>query len=262
MLTSLAIIGVGKMGGAYAFRLSAAFPSLRLALCDANGANMTDLSAAVMTADANEAVGQADVVLLAVKPQAFDAVAASLSVPLEGKLVISIMAGVPLGKLCGELRTQSVIRSMPNLGVQVGHGMTAWVAGPGVSSAQKDLARHLFNATGSETELDDESSIDAFTALAGSGPAYFFYLGELLQNEAIRKGFSAEASALMAREVLIASGLLMQQGHMTPQQWKEAVASKGGTTEAALRSFEGDDLARLVARAVEAAENRSRSLGA
>ncbi len=262
MFSSLAIIGVGKMGGAYAFRLSAAFPRMRLFLCDANASNMTDLTADVMTTDVNEAIRNAEAVLLAVKPQTFAELTSSLTEPLDGKLMVSIMAGVSLRTLCAELRTQAVIRSMPNLGVQVGHGMTAWVAASEVSSAQKERTRHLFGATGSETELEDEGLLDAFTALAGSSPAYFFYLGELLQKEAVQKGFSEEAATLIAREVLIASGLLMQQGHMSPQQWKQAVASKGGTTEAALHSFASDDLERLVARAVEAAENRSRSLGA
>ncbi len=260
MTHSIAIIGIGKMGGAYAKSLHAAMPEYQLSLCESDAQQLSKFHSAKQSDNPVEAVRDAQVVLIAVKPQSFSALAKQLAGSLHGKLVISIMAGVSLRTLTKSLDTNDVIRCMPNLGVQVHHGMTAWMAGPEVTEEQKECARQIFAATGSQTEVTVETMIDAFTALAGSGPAYFFLLAEQLEQNAKRKGFSDEAARSIGREVLAASGLLMEKSELSPEELKNAVASKGGTTEAALQSLEQEHFASIFASAMDAAEQRSLSL--
>lgn len=266
MQGSIAIIGAGTMGSAFVRELSAALGAERLRVCDRHAEKLDALPAGIRTSDPAAAARGADVVILAVKPQSFEALAKELAGSLGGALAISIMAGVPLARLSEALGVAAIVRAMPNLGTRIGRSLTGWVAGRGVTEAQREDARAIFRAAGAEMELADEGMLDAFTALAGSGPAYFFLLADLLEQSALRLGFDAARARAIARETFVGSALLLDAGGesdaapISPAEWIRSVASKGGTTEAALRVFESGGLDELFARAMDAAAARSRDL--
>jgi pyrroline-5-carboxylate reductase len=256
----IAIIGAGNVGGALYRSLVGVVGEDALFICDTHEAQLAKLGARHALRDAEVAARQGDAVIVAVKPQQFAALASSLAAPLEGKLVISVMAGVTLAKVAKALGSAAVVRCMPNLGAQVGRGATAWIAAPACSPPQVELARRIFRATGIEIEVRDESLLDAFTALGGTGPAYFFYLTELLAENAQAMGFSVEQSRVLAREVLSASARLLETGDRSAADWRHAVTTPGGTTAAAMQAFDEHRFAVAFRAGLEAARRRSEEL--
>ncbi|MEI8230728.1 MAG: pyrroline-5-carboxylate reductase [Candidatus Peregrinibacteria bacterium] len=210
--------------------------------------------------DPKEALREANIVLLAVKPQSAQELLTPLSKVLQGKLIISIMAGISIEKLQGWTGTKAIVRAMPNLPAKVGLGLTGWIASEEVTKDQRIFVAKLFSSVGKEIELTDESMMDALTALSGSGPAYFFLLSELLAAKAETEGFTKEQASLLVSQTLIGSSELLKQSAKSPAEWRAAVTSKGGTTAAALQSFQDADLELIVSDAVDAAITRSREL--
>jgi len=256
----IAIIGAGNVGGALYRSLKDVVGEDALIVCDTHEAQLAKLGARHATGDAAVATRQGDAVIVAVKPQQFGALAGSLTAPLEGKLVVSVMAGVTLASVAKALGAAAVVRCMPNLGAQVGRGATAWIPAPGCSAPQVELARRIFRATGIEIEVRDESLLDAFTALGGTGPAYFFYLTELLAENAQAMGFSADQSRALAHEVLSASARLLESGDRSAADWRRAVTTPGGTTAAAMQAFDEHRFAVAFRAGLEAARRRSADL--
>ncbi len=233
----IAIIGAGTMGTALYSALKEKFDVL---LCGRGD-----------TPDA-------DVVLFCVKPQDFAACVDGLSMNLSQRFVISIMAGVSLKTLTEKTGATAVVRSMPNLPTQVGKGFTAWIASDAVT--EKDFVKSIFAAVGEEMELRDETQLNAITALSGSGPGYFFYFCELLEEKAREWGFSEEESKKIVCATFVGSAKLLETSDKSAGEWKRTVASKGGTTEAALRHLEDGGFGAILKRAMEQAKKRSESL--
>jgi pyrroline-5-carboxylate reductase len=256
----IAIIGAGNVGGALYRCLKGTFPEDALILCDSHEDPLIRTGASHVTRDANEAAHRADALVVAVKPQSFADLARSMTAPLAGRLVITVMAGVQLQTVAAALQVGSVVRAMPNLGAQVGRGVTAWIAAPACTPMQLALARRIFAAAGTGIEVHEESLLDAFTALGGSGPAYYFYLTELLAENAVAMGFDPQQAWTLAREVLSASARLVELGDRTPGEWRKAVTTPGGTTEAAMQSFQERGLAEVFRAGLEAARDRSAAL--
>jgi len=214
-------------------------------------------------------VQQADVVILAVKPQAFPGVATELEsvaaqgtgkTPMDGKLFISILAGVTLNTLYHGLRTERVVRVMPNTPCLVEHGAAAFAVGRGASRADSGLVETLFNAVGIVHELP-EHLLDAVTGLSGSGPAYVYVMMEALSDGGVRMGLPRSvATALAAQTVLGAAQMLLRTGEH-PGVLKDRVASPGGTTIAGLQVLERRGVRSALIDAVEAATLRSQELG-
>ncbi len=210
-------------------------------------------------------------VLLAVKPQMFAELAGQMR-PHMGSawLVVSIMAGVSVERIRTTLGgpVNSVVRVMPNLPASVRQGITA-IARPSASVEPDDLAfvERLFGAVG-QTVAVDEPLMDAFTALAGSGPAYVFLLVEAMVEAGVRAGFARADSERIVRQTLIGAGALLEAEGAAGGKGRDAAAlresvtSKGGTTEAALRVLEARGVAGAVVDAVLAARDRGRELGA
>ena len=202
-----------------------------------------------------------EIIVLAVKPQQIREAIASIKPHLTQPLVLSIAAGVRTQTISESLGTDQVVRAMPNMPALIRAGITAATALSGVSGADRADADRILSAVGTVIWLDDESLLDNVTALSGSGPAYVFYFIEAMQKVALEMGFNeAQARALTMRTFVGASQLAMQSDE-SAAALREKVTSKGGTTAAALASFEGDKVDEAIARAVRAAAARARELG-
>lgn len=233
----IAIIGAGKMGTAIHEKLKGKFD---VSLCG-RGEGC-----------------EGDVIIFCVKPQDFATCVEGLGEDLSERLVISIMAGVSLKTLMEKTGAMQVVRSMPNLPLQVGKGFTAWVCSKAVK--EKEFLKSIFAAIGEEMELSEEDKLDAITALSGSGPGYFFYFCEILEAKAKEWGFSEEEAQKIVRATFVGSAKLLETGEKSATEWKLAVKSKGGTTEAALSRLEADGFDVLMKGALEAAKKRSQEL--
>ncbi len=207
--------------------------------------------------------GAADVVVLAVKPQAFAQVAGEARQFVGSHtLVLSIMAGVPLEATARLTGASRVIRAVPNTPGQIGQGVTAYVSGPGVTEQDRTLAALLLEPLGAVEIIANERLMDVVTAVSGSGPAYVFLLAEVLAATAEKEGLAADVAARLARQTVAGAGALMLETGEAPGQLRKQVTSPGGTTEAALDVLQAaDGLGQVLSRAVRAATERSRALG-
>jgi pyrroline-5-carboxylate reductase len=223
------------------------------------------------TDDNGEVIREANAIVLAVKPQTIDAVmteiAAELAAPRRkssrpGKLFISIAAGITLARLSRGLGKRArVIRVMPNAPAMVGHGMAAMVRARGASVADETLALRIFRAVGDAVSLKDEKLLDVVTALSGSGPAYVYLFAKAMADAAVSEGIPRELAVRMALKTIRGAEHLMRESKRDAADLIRAVASPGGTTEAALRRFAEHGFSDIVAAALHAASDRSRELG-
>lgn len=207
--------------------------------------------------DAIEVVRKSDVILLAVKPQDFADTASMIRPYLNSKkIVISILAGVPISGLQKQLGRSVIVRAMPNLGAQVGASVTAICS---KNKAALKAARVLFEACGGVAELN-EKHFDAVTAVSGSGPAYFFLMMELLQAFAEKNGIDPKSARMLAVQTALGAGKLAVASADAPSVLRERVTSKKGTTDAALTVLKYRKFPKTFFEALQAAVRRSRQL--
>lgn len=204
-----------------------------------------------------------DMIVLAVKPQIMDAVCERLKGGLTPQTpILSIAAGRTLNgfsQIFGE--TQPIIRAMPNTPAAIGQGVTALIANKQVSTQQKEQATALMSAAGLTLWLEDESLMDAVTALSGSGPAYIFLLIEILARAGEQSGLPADQAMSLARQTVIGAAALAATDKDIPAATlRQNVTSPGGTTQAALNILMNGELQELFDRALDAAATRSREL--
>ena len=252
------LIGCGRMGGALA---QAWLGQDRVLVHDPMAA---PLAGAEMLAALDPALVPEDaVIVLAVKPQAFAALAPGLT-PLAGRLVISIMAGIPVAALSAAVGGSGrVIRAMPNTPAAIGQGITAALPGAQVDAADRVRAETLLRAAGDVVWLDAEGDLDAVTAVSGSGPAYFFRVTESLAAAGVVAGLSPELAMKLARATFTGSAALAGQRAESLAALRTEVTSPGGTTAAGLTALdEGAAIDRLMADVVQRAARRSRELSA
>jgi len=218
-----------------------------------------------MTADSGEVARSARRIVLAVKPQGFAEMAATIADAVTAdQLLISIMAGMSTAKVAAAFPgiAARVVRVMPNLCIKVGAGMAGLCAGK--NATEQDLAdvRAMFEAGGGAVVVDDESLIDAVTAISGSGPAYFYYFVEALVAGGVACGLSEADALKLAEFTCLGAGRMMLETGESPAELRRKVTSKGGTTQAALESLAGSGVDQAIAKAVKAAFERGRQLGA
>jgi pyrroline-5-carboxylate reductase len=258
----IGLIGVGNMGGAILEGL------LTKELAGANQIwvydKLTDKAAEfksrwkVHQAPSNaELVRESEILILAVKPQDLKTTLDEMKVQFKDyHVMISILAGTPVQKIQDAAgRKMDMVRAMPNLGAKVGASLTAIT---GTTPKALAAAEAIFSGCGKTMRLD-EKYFDLITALSGSGPAYFFYLMELMAKEGREKGLSADESKLVAVQTALGAALLAASSNEDPAVLRERVTSKGGTTEAALKELV-KTLPQTFGDAIEAAYNRGREL--
>jgi len=204
----------------------------------------------------------AEVLLLAVKPQQMREALASVAGRLARQLVISIAAGIrsaDIKRWLGGYRR--IVRTMPNTPALIGAGITGLFALPEVTDAERRQAESILAAVGETLWIDNEAMMDGVTAVSGSGPAYVFYFIEALQRAARALGFSETQARRLSLTTFLGACRLAVSGDEEVGLLRQRVTSKGGTTEAALRSLDDDLVAEAILRAVRAADTRGRELG-
>jgi len=212
-----------------------------------------------------QAIADAEVIVLAVKPQIMPTIHAELDDILQQQrpLLISIAAGVRLDQLERWFgATLPIVRCMPNTPALIGAGATGLYANHRVSPAQKALAQHILDAAGITRWVDDESLLDTVTGLSGSGPAYFFALVEALEAAAVAQGLPRDTARALAAQTCLGAGRMLVESGEDAAVLRQRVTSPNGTTQAALDSFAADDLAAITARAVAAATRRAVEMAA
>lgn len=213
--------------------------------------------------DNNPATEKADVVVLAVKPQALEGVARGIadSLARSHPLVISIAAGVQVKALRSWLGGEAaLVRSMPNTPALIQSGATGLFAGPGVSEEQRDTAESILRAVGLTRWVDEEAQMDAVTAVSGSGPAYFFLVMEAIEAAAGEMGLDPESARLLTLQTALGAARMAMESSDSPATLRQRVTSPGGTTERALSILEEGKLRELFSQALKGAQTRSREL--
>jgi len=261
---TIALAGAGKMGGAMLTGwLAGGLDAKRVVVIEPHpSAEISALAAkGIRLNPAAKDAGTADTLVVAVKPQMFREAGPGMK-PFVGPntLVVSIMAGTTIAALeqvCGGM----VVRAMPNTPAAIGRGITVAVAANNVSAVQRTTADALLRATGSVEWVEDESLMDAVTAVSGSGPAYVFLLAEELARAGVEAGLPAELATKLARETVAGSGELLHRSEQDSATLRQNVTSPGGTTAAALEVLMGKDgMQPLMIRAIAAATKRSKQL--
>ena len=220
---------------------------------------LRELGGIAIGADNATAAAEADIVVLAVKPQVLGPVCTGLRPALgrPGQLVVSIAAGVRLQSMADWLGARPIVRCMPNTPALLRAGITVLTGNTEVSAAQMDLARALLQAVGECEVVADEALLDPVTAISGSGPAYFFLFMEALTAAGVAQGLTPEQARKLVVETALGAARMAAETPSTLEALRISVTSPKGTTERALQAFEQGDLRGLVARAALAARDRS-----
>ncbi|MCU7881219.1 MAG: pyrroline-5-carboxylate reductase [Candidatus Thiodiazotropha sp. (ex Lucinoma aequizonata)] len=213
--------------------------------------------------DNNLAIAEAGVVVLAVKPQILEQVARRLAETIQRikPLVISIAAGVketPLRDWLGG--DVALVRSMPNTPAMIQSGATGLHAGPGVSETQRDQAESILRAVGLTRWVENESHMDAVTAISGSGPAYFFLVMETIEECAKNMGLDEKTARLLTLQTALGAARMAMESSDSPAILRQKVTSRGGSTESALSILEDGKIRELFSKALQGAQERSREL--
>ncbi|MFT4847729.1 MAG: pyrroline-5-carboxylate reductase [Sediminicola sp.] len=204
----------------------------------------------------------ADIIFVAVKPYHAEELFKDIC-PLvtSDQIIISIMAGVTLDSIQQLSGITKVIRAMPNLPAKVGLGLTSYVASSAISRVELLTVESLLNTTGKSIQVSKESLIDASTGISGSGPAYVFYFMQSMEEAALQMGFSKNDSKVLVSQTFTGAIELFNQSDLSANSWMEKVASKGGTTQAALDSMDDNNVNELIKEAAFAAFSRAVELG-
>ncbi|WP_051376056.1 pyrroline-5-carboxylate reductase [Bradyrhizobium sp. USDA 3256] len=261
---TIALAGAGKMGGAMLTGwLAQGLAPERVAVIDPHLSPEISALAAkgVRLNPQAKDLGTVDTLVVAVKPQSFrDAGAALKSFVGPSTLVVSIMAGTTMSAL-EEVVGGAVVRAMPNTPAAIGRGITVAVPSKRVTAAQRAMTDALLKATGLIEWVDDESLMDAVTAVSGSGPAYVFLLAEELARAGVAAGLPEQLATTLARATVAGSGELLHRSDLPSATLRQNVTSPGGTTAAALEVLMANDgMQPLMTRAIAAATRRSREL--
>lgn len=266
-MTKLLLVGCGKMGSAMLEGwLSQGIAPSDVTVIDPMQANILSKRLGVNgLASADDLTGNEnpDVIILAVKPQMMDdALPAYKAIAGKNTLLLSIAAGKTIGYFENIFGADAaILRTMPNTPAAVGRGMTVGCANSNVSAEQKQLGQKLLEAVGTFGWVEDESLMDAVTAVSGSGPAYVFLLAEVMAKAGVKMGLPEDLAKQLARQTVSGAGELMNQSSEEASTLRENVTSPGGTTAAALAVLMADDaLGPLMDKAIEAATKRSKEL--
>ena len=265
-MNKIAIIGCGNMGLIYAnsFLRYKIVTKDNLLLVEKNEGRQKSLSdmnlGKVVTVDDQEIL-TCNIVILAVKPQDFKDLALTLKGVIHPNCtILSIMAGTEISFITSSLNHPFIVRAMPNLPVEISMGMTAFSASETLPHNQMMLIENLLSTTGRTLYLKEEKQLNAVTALSGSGPAYFFYFMKHLIDAGIKMGLDEHVASILAKQTMLGSFHLINNGQKTLDEYITSVTSKGGTTEAALKTFNEHHMGEVIINGLMNAEHRAEEL--
>jgi pyrroline-5-carboxylate reductase len=256
-----AVIGAGNMGEALIAGLIAYGETpADIAVCEKRPERAAELVSryGISIVEIADSVRNADAVLLVVKPQDMAAVLAEVGAAIDpAAVVVSFAAGKKIEFISANLaKANSVIRVMPNTATMVGAGMAAISLGAGVTAAQREFVAGFLSKSGQVVEVTEDLQ-DAVTATSGSGPAYYFAFAEAMVAGAQELGLSEDVATALTVQTLIGAAKLLAESGKSATELRENVTSPNGTTAAALASFSDGELAKLVAKSMKAARDRS-----
>lgn len=211
---------------------------------------------------AADCVSQADLIILAVKPQDSEILLSQIKPFVHPQQVfLSIMAGIKVGNICNQLNINKIVRAMPNLPSQIGMGMTTFISSDEVTRLELVMVQNLLSTTGKTLYVENEELIDASTAISGSGPAYIYYVMEAFMNAAKTMGFNESQAEMLVNQTFNGALDLYNKSDLSCTEWIGKVSSKGGTTEAAIKSFAGNELNINFEKGIFAAFERAKEIG-
>jgi len=259
----VAIIGGGVMGEAL---LCAAidrgvFSNSEVVVCELLEHRRNQLRSeyeVAVTTSAADAMADADLVILSVKPQDMSRIRGAMT---DGALLLSIMAGVPIAAIRREFHHDCIVRVMPNTPVAANAGMSVWTATESVTDEQRELARGLLSAIGREICVDDERKLDMATAVSGSGPGYVFLFIEAMIEGAVSIGLTRVQASEMVLQTVFGSAVYAQESGRSAAELRAMVTSPAGTTAAGLLELERSAVRAAIIDGIRAAYERARELG-
>lgn len=264
----IGIVGVGNMGYAFAEALKSIdiFSFENLILFEKNPTQIEKIKKGHIGMH-YESIGpvlsECDVVLLAVKPQAFDEAAKEMAKYMgSNQTVISIMAGVSVAALKDKLGVDYIVRAMPNTPCQLGKGVTGYFMSENMSDEKGRLVGMVLNSTGSSVKLANEDLVDTVTAISGSGPAYFYYFLKHMVDAGIEMGIDEASAKELALKTMLGSYHLVDSSEKSFDDLIKEVKSKGGTTEAALNTLIDGNVGSTIESALKNAKSRAKELSA
>ena len=266
MNPSIAFIGGGNMASSLiGGMLAAGTPADSILVAEPSNDQRENLSQqfAINTSASNLDALAYDVVVLAVKPQVLQMVCRELAKAenVARPLYVSIAAGIRSNSIKRWLGGEAaIVRCMPNTPALLQCGATALYANDAVSEEQSTQAENILRAAGITTWVDNEALIDAVTAVSGSGPAYFFLLMEAMQSAGVELGLDSETAKQLSLQTALGAARMATESDVSPAELRARVTSKGGTTAAAIASFEANGFNQIVSEALRAAYNRSAEL--
>jgi pyrroline-5-carboxylate reductase len=263
---TIAIIGAGNMGSCLIHGLiQNGHPANKISASDSTEEKLSGLASIGIqtTTDNLQAINHADVIIFAIKPQSFHAIARELAAYIQQHkpLILSIAAGIRESSIQTWLNGDiPIVRAMPNTPALIGCGATALYANRHVSEEQHDEAESILRSVGIVIWLEDENQMDAVTALSGSGPAYFFLMMEALQQSAEKLGLTQETARLLTLQTALGAARMAIESGKPLEELRQNVTSKGGTTEKAVSVLEDNQLRAIYHKALTAAKERSEEL--
>ena len=263
-MTHVAFIGGGNMAAAIIGGLvrQGDMPASQIHVSDPNEQQRQQLAdnyGVLVYADNEQAIAQADVVLLAVQPQVMSQVLTPLQTQLSERqpLLISLAAGLDLASLRHWSGCQAIVRCMPNTPSLVNYGASGLFASSQVSSEQHQLADTLMKSVGITVWVQQEADIDTVIAVSGSGPAYYFLMMESMIEAAVAMGMDAETARQLTLQTAAGAAEMARQSDVLPDELRRRVTSPGGTTQQAIATFEAAHLRDVVSAAMQAASHRA-----
>lgn len=263
---SICLVGAGNMGGAMlAGWLESGISANRINVVDPKPTEkMTTLIADVGVDHFTSAQDApiVDVLIVAVKPQIIEKVLPSLTNMIgNNTVVVSVAAGTTISTIADHVGEVAIVRAMPNTPALMRRGITGCFANARTVASQVEQVTHLLNAIGKVVWVENESQIDAVTAVSGSGPAYAFHLAECMAQAGVEAGLSKDVAEMLARETIAGAGEMLSQLDESSAQLRKNVTSPNGTTAAALDVLMGEpNMQTLVSKAIAAAKKRSEEL--
>lgn len=254
-MTKIGIIGLGNMGQAIAQNLNKKY---KLFYFDRKNKknNLAQYCRSIQ-----ELSKKSEIIILSVKPQNFLEIKPELKkCAQKNHLIISIMAGINLKKISQNLKTKNIVRAMPNLALIHQQSLTGWVTHQKIQKKYLDQAQKIFSLLGQKIQCRHENQLDTITATAGSGPAYFLMIADLIYQFALKNNFSKKQAQLIAQQVLTGTAKYYQNQKALPSGVIKKITSKGGTTEAAFKYLTKNKTQAIILEAIKRAQKKSKQL--